>query len=55
MECSICVHTSKTKKIVCYEGKPICVDCLTMLKYPIDFERMRKEVEDILHNLKKDG
>ena len=55
MECSICVHTSKTKKIVCYEGKPICVDCLAMLKYPIDFERMRKEVEDILHNLKKDG
>ncbi len=53
MECSICVHTSKTKKIVDYNGKKICVDCLTMLKYPPNFEKMKEEVESILYNLKK--
>jgi tRNA(Ile)-lysidine synthase TilS/MesJ len=55
MRCSSCVHTSKTKKIINYEGKPICVDCLTMLKYPPNFEKMKKEVEEILYNLKKEG
>ncbi|CAB3287983.1 PP-loop domain protein [Methanocaldococcus lauensis] len=53
MECSICVHTSKTKKIIDYNGKKICIDCLTMLKYPPNFEKMKEEVENILYNLKK--
>ncbi len=48
MECSICVHTEKTKKII--DG--ICVDCLTYKKYPIDFNKLKKEVENILQQLK---
>ncbi|MCQ6253864.1 phosphoadenosine phosphosulfate reductase domain-containing protein [Methanocaldococcus sp.] len=55
MECSICVHTSKTKKIIDYNGKKICIDCLTMLKYPPNFEKMKEEVENILYNLKKEN
>ncbi|ACX73027.1 conserved hypothetical protein [Methanocaldococcus vulcanius M7] len=53
MKCSICIHTSKTKKIINKNGKVFCIDCLNFLKYPPNFELMKKEVEEILHNLKK--
>ncbi|WP_457612219.1 hypothetical protein [Methanocaldococcus sp.] len=48
MECSLCIHTEKTRKII--DG--LCIDCLTYKKYPPDFERMKREVEDILKSLK---
>ncbi|ENN95776.1 PP-loop domain protein [Methanocaldococcus villosus KIN24-T80] len=54
LECSICVHTEKTKKIL-FEDKPICVDCLTYKKYPIDFNKLKKEVEETLEKIKKEN
>ncbi|ADG14033.1 phosphoadenosine phosphosulfate reductase [Methanocaldococcus infernus ME] len=48
MECSLCIHTEKTKKII----NGLCVDCLTYKKYPPDFEKMKEEVEERLRKLR---
>ncbi|WP_423793183.1 hypothetical protein ACPB8Q_02930 [Methanocaldococcus indicus] len=48
-ECKICIHTEKTKKII----GDLCIDCLTYKKYPIDFDKLKKEVEEVIKNLDK--
>jgi len=53
LKCEICLNTSKTSKIINYQGKNICMECYYSIKYPRDSQKMKKEIEDILKNTKK--
>ena len=35
-----------------HEGKNICIECLNALKFPRNFEEMRKEVMDYFDELR---
>ena len=52
LKCEICLNTSKTSKIINYQGKNICMECYYSLKYPRDPEKMRREIEETLKNTK---
>jgi len=48
INCDMCLHTSENRKIIDYNGKKLCTECINSLKFPRDFEKMKKEVKEIL-------
>lgn len=48
LKCSLCVHDERTAKIDIIDGKPICRECQVYFKHPIDREKIRKELEEII-------
>ena len=53
IKCEMCLNTSKTSKIIEYNGKNICIECYYSMKYPRDFKKMKREIEDILKHQKQ--
>ncbi|MDK2790170.1 MAG: hypothetical protein PWP15_677 [Methanothermococcus sp.] len=48
INCDMCLHTSENRKIIDYNGKKLRTECINSLKFPRDFEKMKKEVKEIL-------
>jgi len=51
LKCSLCVHDERTAKIDIIDGKPICRECRVYLKHPIDLEKIRQELEEIMKDV----
>jgi len=53
LKCSLCVNDERTAKIDIVNGKPICRECQVYLKHPIDRERVRKELEELMKDVNR--
>jgi len=53
LKCSLCVHDERTAKIDIIDGKPLCRECQVYLKHPIDRERVRKELEELIGEVER--
>lgn len=51
LKCSLCVHDERTAKIDIIDGKPICRECQVYLKHPIEGEKIRKELEELMKDV----
>ena len=51
LKCSLCVHDERTAKIDIIDGRPICRECQVYLKHPIDREKIRAELEELMKNV----
>ncbi len=48
LRCSICVLDERFSKIELIDGRYICRECLVFMKYPPDYDKMLREVEEVL-------
>ena len=48
LKCSLCIHDERTAKIDIIDGRPICRECQVYLRHPVDGERVRKELEELM-------
>ena len=53
LKCSLCVHDERTAKIDIVNGKPLCRECQIYLKHPIDREKIRRELEELMLEVDK--
>lgn len=53
LKCSLCVHNERIAKIDIIDGKPLCRECQVYLKHPIDRERVRKELEELIREVER--
>ncbi|ACS32652.1 7-cyano-7-deazaguanine synthase [Thermococcus gammatolerans] len=53
LKCSLCVNDERTAKIDIIDGKPICRECQVYLKHPVEGERIRKELDELMKNVDK--
>ncbi len=53
LKCSLCVHDERTAKIDIINGKPICRECQVYLKHPIDREKVRNELEELMSGVNR--
>ncbi|WP_457751473.1 7-cyano-7-deazaguanine synthase [Thermococcus sp.] len=53
LRCSLCVHDERTAKIDIIDGKPLCRECQIYLKHPIDREKVRGELEELMKKVDK--
>lgn len=51
MRCSLCVNDERTSRIDVIDGKPICRECQVYLKHPVDREKVRKELEELMKDV----
>ena len=48
LKCSLCVNDERTSRIDLVNGRPICRECQVYLKHPIDREKVRRELEELM-------
>ncbi len=53
LKCSLCVHDERTAKIDIINGKPVCRECQVYLRHPVDKEKIRRELEEIMKDVDK--
>nr|WP_245250317.1 ATP-binding protein [Thermococcus stetteri] len=53
MKCSICIHDERTAKIDIIDGKPICRECQVYLRHPLDREKIRRELDELMRDVDK--
>ena len=53
LKCSLCVHVERTAKIDIVNGKPLCRECQIYLKHPIDREKIRRELDELMLEVDK--
>lgn len=53
LKCSLCVHDERTAKIDIVNGKPLCRECQIYLKHPIDREKIRRELDELMLEVDK--
>ncbi len=53
LKCSLCVNDERTAKIDIIDGKPICRECQVYLKHPIDREKVRRELNELMRDVEK--
>ena len=53
LKCSLCVHDERTARIDMVNGKPLCRECQVYLKHPIDREKIRRELEELMREVDK--
>ncbi len=53
LKCSLCVHDERTAKIDIVNGNPLCRECQVYLKHPIDREKIRRELEELMREVDK--
>ncbi|WP_297500994.1 ATP-binding protein [Thermococcus sp.] len=51
LKCSLCVHDERTAKIDVIDGKPLCRECQVYLRYPIEREAVRRELEELMEKV----
>jgi predicted PP-loop superfamily ATPase len=51
LRCSLCVHDERTAKIDIIDGRPICRECQVYLRHPVDRERIRAELEELMKDV----
>ena len=51
LKCSLCVNDERTSRIDIVNGKPICRECQVYLKHPLDREKIRKELEELMKDV----
>jgi len=51
LKCSLCVNDERTSRIDVIDGKPICRECQVYLKHPVDREKVRKELEELMKDV----
>lgn len=51
LRCSLCINDERTAKIDTIDGKPICRECQVYLKHPIDKEKVRNELEELMEGV----
>ena len=51
LKCSLCVHDERTAKIDIIDGKPLCRECQIYLKHPINREKIREELEELMNTV----
>jgi len=51
LKCSLCIHDERTAKIDIINGKPLCRECQVYLRHPIDREKIREELEELMKNV----
>ncbi len=51
LKCSLCVNDERTARIDIVNGKPICRECQVYLKHPLDREKIRKELEELMKDV----
>ncbi|CAD5243237.1 Dph6-related ATP pyrophosphatase [Thermococcus camini] len=51
LKCSICIHDERTAKIDVIDGKPVCRECQVYMKHPVDAEKIRRELEELMRNV----
>jgi len=51
LRCSLCVNDERTSKIDIVNGRPLCSECQVYLKHPIDKERVRRELDELMRNV----
>ncbi|MBP1911858.1 Dph6-related ATP pyrophosphatase [Thermococcus stetteri] len=53
LKCSICIHDERTAKIDIIDGKPICRECQVYLRHPLDREKIRRELDELMRDVDK--
>ncbi|NJE11074.1 7-cyano-7-deazaguanine synthase [Thermococcus sp. MAR1] len=53
LKCSLCIHDERTAKIDIIDGKPICRECQVYLRHPIDREKIRAELGELMKDVEK--
>ncbi len=51
MKCSLCVNDDRTAKIDIINGRPLCRECQIYLKHPIDRDKVREELEELMKDI----
>ncbi len=53
LKCSLCAHDERTAKIDIIDGKPLCRECQVYLKHPVDREKIRAELEELMRDVER--
>ncbi len=53
LKCSLCVHDERTARIDIVNGRLLCRECQVYLKHPIDREKIRRELEELMQEVDK--
>jgi len=53
LRCSLCVNDERTSKIDIIDGRPLCRECQVYLKHPVDREKIRRELEEIMGKVER--
>ncbi|ASJ11507.1 7-cyano-7-deazaguanine synthase [Thermococcus thioreducens] len=48
LKCSLCIHDERTAKIDIIDGRPICRECQVYLKHPLNRQKIRAELEELM-------
>ncbi|NJE05610.1 hypothetical protein E3E36_05515 [Thermococcus sp. M36] len=51
LKCSLCIHDERTAKIDIIDGKPVCRECQVYLRHPVDREKIRAELEELMKDV----
>jgi len=51
LRCSLCVNDERTARIDIVNGRPLCRECQIYLKHPIDKEKVRRELDELMKNV----
>ncbi|WP_456367172.1 7-cyano-7-deazaguanine synthase [Thermococcus sp.] len=53
LRCSLCVNDERTSRIEIVNGRPLCRECQVYLRHPIDRDRIKQELEELMENVEK--
>ncbi|EEB73615.1 7-cyano-7-deazaguanine synthase [Thermococcus sp. AM4] len=53
LKCSLCVNDERTARIDIIDGRPICRECQVYLRHPIDREKVRRELKELMRDVNK--
>ena len=53
LKCSLCIHDERTAKIDIIDGKPVCRECQVYLNHPVNREKVKEELEELMKSVDK--
>ncbi|WP_048058273.1 DUF7411 family protein [Pyrococcus yayanosii] len=51
LTCSLCINDERVARIDIVDGKPLCRECQVFLKHPVDREKVRAELEELMKDV----